>query len=141
MMDRQKLRRELLLDEGLKLKVYFDTQGVPTIGVGRNLQAKGISEATAAQMLEEDIDEAVKDLLTFPWFLNLSEPRQRAIVNMRFNLGFSGFREFKKMIKSLEESDYDSASSQMMSSKWASQVKGRAFRLAQMIKTGLDDAR
>lgn len=137
-MDRPKLIKTLVKHEGLKLQPYIDTVGKVTIGVGRNLTDRGISEATATQMLNEDIDEVEADLATFPWWDNLGDVRQRVVADMRFNLGFSGFRTFKNTIKAIEEARYGDAADNMLASKWAKQVKGRAVRLARWMRTGDD---
>ena len=131
------LHAQLVRHEGLRLKPYTDTVGKLTIGVGRNLTDKGISEATAYQMLDEDIDEAVADLAIFPWFAGLDAVRQRVLVDMRFNLGPSRFRQFRQTLAAVAHGEYVKASDQMLKSKWAAQVKGRARTLARMMATGL----
>lgn len=45
--------------EGLRLKPYRCTAGKLSIGYGRNLEDRGISEEEARQMLERDLREAV----------------------------------------------------------------------------------
>ena len=42
--NRTKLIEKLILHEGLKLNVYKDTLGIDTIGIGRNLEDRGISK-------------------------------------------------------------------------------------------------
>lgn len=64
---------------------------------------------------------------TFPWFGKLNNPRKQAILNMLFNLGLTRFSKFKKMIACIEASDAVAAR-EMLDSKWAKQVKGRAVR-------------
>lgn len=136
-MDRKKLINSLIIEEGIRLRPYKDSKGILTIGVGRNLQ-RGISLATALQMLDEDINEAVTDLMAFDWFRGLDDVRQRVLVDMRFNLGPDRFRGFKNMLKALERKDYHLASIEMLSSEWSKDVKGRATKLAQMMETGTD---
>lgn len=131
------LRAELVRDEGFHLKPYTDSVGKLTIGVGRNLIDKGLSRAEVFVLLDADIDECVADLTSsFPWFAKLDNVRQRALVNMRLNLGATGFRRFTKMLAAVAQGDYATASEQMLKSKWAGQVKGRAYRLARMMATG-----
>src|SRR5438105_4864784 len=82
------LRKELIRDEALRLKPYKDTVGKLTIGVGRNLDDKGISEAEAAVLLENDIAEHVALLdAKLSWWRKLDEARQNALANMCFNMG------------------------------------------------------
>lgn len=139
MTDRQKLVHQLVEHEGLRLTVYNDAVGVPTIGVGRNLQSKGISSAEAFALLDHDIDECIHDLTTFAWFPNLSEVRQRVIVDLRFNLGASGFRGFPKTIHALAIGDYETAAAELLNSQAAKQNMNRYNRLARMLRTEEDE--
>ena len=124
--------------EGLRLKPYICSAGKLTIGYSRNLEDKGISEHEADMMLESDIDLAKQDL--FSVFGNaanhMSQNRFNALVDMRFNLGLSRFRGFKKMIKAIKVGDWDEASKQALDSRWAEQVKSRAIRDALLLKEG-----
>jgi lysozyme len=136
--ERQGLVDQLILHEGLRLKVYEDSVGVPTIGVGRNLAGKGITFGEAMLLLDHDIDEVLADLATFPWFGNLDPVRQRVLADLRFNLGPDRFRIFKRMIAALAAGDYQKASVSMRESKWYRQVKSRAVRLVKQMQTGQD---
>jgi len=134
--DREKCKLELMRDEGLRLKVYRDSAGIETIGVGRNLRDKGISHDEAMFLLENDIDECIADCLTFPWFADLNPVRQRVLINMRFNLGASRLRQFKNTLGYVSRGEYQLAAEGMLASKWAKQVGQRAIRLARMMETG-----
>lgn len=136
--DRHALWQQLIQHEGLKLKIYTDTVGVPTIGVGRNLRDKGISQTEAMLLLEHDVDECLSDCETFPWFAGLDPIRQRVICDMRFNLGAAGLRKFTNTLAAVARGDYGTAAAGMLKSLWAKQVKGRAVRLAEMMRTGLE---
>jgi lysozyme len=138
MLDRMNLIKRLLVEEGLKLRLYLDSKGIPTIGVGRNLRDKGISEATAYQMLEEDLDEVERDLSTLPWWAGLDPIRQLVLADMRFNLGPTRFREFKHMLKAVERKDYFLAAAEMLNSQWSKDVGTRAQKLAILMETGQD---
>jgi lysozyme len=135
-LDRQQLRRDLIRDEGLRPRAYRDTVGKLTAGVGRNLEDVEFTAAEIDLMLETDIDRCVLDLVKFPWFPLLDPVRQRALVNMRFNLGPKGFRGFFGMIKAIEQGEYGRAAQHMLASKWAVQVGRRAVRLAEMMRDG-----
>jgi lysozyme len=83
-----KLRSDLTRDEALRLKPYRDSVGKLSIGVGRNLDDKGISEAEAEFMLTNDITEHLALLDKYlPWWRTLDEARQLALANLAFNLG------------------------------------------------------
>lgn len=137
-MDRAKLHAQLVLHEGKKTKVYKDSLGIETIGVGRNLRDKGLSEDEILMLLNNDINECIHDLESFlPYFSDLDDVRQRVLIDMRFNLGPTRFRGFKNMLKAVKESRYSDAATAMLASKWAKQVKGRAKRLANMMANGI----
>ena len=136
MSDRQALVDLLIRHEGVKLKVYTDSLGVPTIGVGRNLASVGISEKEAMQLLENDIDAAIHDLTSFGWFADLDPVRQRAVVDFRFNVGGGTFRMFPNFIHAMAVGNYLGAAEELRTSKWATQVGFRAKELADMIATG-----
>lgn len=130
------LHEQLIAHEDLRLFPYVDTVGKITIGVGHNLTDKGISKKIALLLLDEDLDEAVGDLATFPWFAALDPIRQRVVVEMRFNLGPTRFRGFRNTLAAVSRGQYDVAAQGMLASKWAKQVKGRAVTLATMMRTG-----
>lgn len=130
------LTKQLIIDEGMRLKPYRDTVGKLTIGVGRNLDDNGISEDEALVMLKNDIDQAFDELSQFDWFNSLKPVKQDALVNMCFNLGLPRLLSFKRMIAALESGDYQTAADEALDSKWAVQVGERANRIAEVIRNG-----
>lgn len=137
--DRRALINQILLHEGLRLKLYTDSLGVPTLGVGRNVRDKGISNEEAFMLLAHDIDEAIADLTqSFLWFAALDPVRQRVLIDMRFNMGPNTFREFRHTLHAVAVGNYTAAADGMLASRWALQVKGRAETLARMMRTGED---
>jgi lysozyme len=160
------LEDQLILHEGLKLSAYQCPAGYWTIGVGRNLEAKGLTDfeqvyifgrdgmskqevierlkeqgvttEQAMWLLANDISECIKDLKTFTWFDQLDDVRTKVVVDMRFNLGAAGFRKFRKMIAALERDDYGTAANEMVDSAWYQQAGTRTRRLVKMMRTGED---
>ena len=132
----ESLANQLIRHEGLRLEVYECTNGYKTIGVGRNIQTNGITEEEAILMLKTDIDRSRKELETFYWWEELDEVRKDCLINMVFNLGFPTFKKFKGLISDLEDKNYKMASLNMLDSRWAKQVKGRAKELAEQMRTG-----
>lgn len=139
----------LIDDEGMKQFPYLDCcgkafreckceqQGKLTIGVGRNLEDIGLSENECIGLELNDVKRVTASLeRAFPWFTKINTPRRVVIVSMAFNMGLDGLKQFQKMIKCLESGDFESAANQMLASKWAAQVKGRAVRLAGIMKSG-----
>ena len=127
---------ELMLKrhKGLRLKPYLDTLGKLTIGYGRNLDDRGITEMEAQDMLARDVKEARDDLATFPFWNDLNSQRKAALIDMRYCLGFAGFREFEKTIAALNAGDYYKAADEIEDPLFAKQVKGRAKELADMLR-------
>jgi len=135
-MNRQLLRSQLERHEGLRLKPYHDTVGKLTIGYGRNLEDVGISRDEADFMLDNDIDQVERQLETVDEYRELDPVRQAVIANMAYNLGFVGLMGFKNMWAAIERRDWNSASKEMMRSKWARQVGVRAVELSEIMRTG-----
>ena len=136
-MDTVEMRRELIRDEGLRTKPYKCTAGRLTIGIGRNLDDKGISREEAMILLDHDIRECYTDLeFIFPdQFHKWPEELQRALINMRFQLGYGGFRSFEKMLEALRAEDREVAAVEAIDSKWAQRdTPERAARVAEMIR-------
>ena len=131
------LKEILRRDEGVRFKPYRDTVGKLTIGVGRNLDDKGLSPAEVEFMLDNDIAEVRSQAAAFHWFANLNAARQAVVLSMLFNLGFAGFLKFQRTIAAIESGRYADAATYMLESKWAGQVGQRAVRLAEMMRTGV----
>jgi len=141
--------------EGLRYTVYDDATGrpiipesvvtgYPTIGYGRNLATRGISQEEADYLLAHDLSKVFQECAAaFPWFDKLSEARSAVVMDMVFNLGMAGFKKFKETILAIEAGDYISAAKNMLASRWARQVGKRAQTLARMMADDLsfNDAR
>lgn len=125
-------------DEGRRLGPYRDTVGKLTIGYGRNLDDVGISQHEAEVLLESDINRTLEALhKALPWVEKLDHARLGVLANMAFNLGVAGLLKFKHTLESVQAGRYDEASDGMLNSTWAGQVKGRATRLAEQMRSGL----
>ncbi|MGM0656727.1 MAG: glycoside hydrolase family protein [Thermodesulfobacteriota bacterium] len=133
-MDKQKLKEQLVDHEGIRLTPYLCSAGRRTIGIGRNLDQKGISAPEAFYLLENDIRECLIDVKSvFPDFDNFPENIQLVLVDMRFNLGSSGFRGFRKMIDAARRRDWSGMKTEMVNSNWYNQVGRRSRNLARMV--------
>lgn len=137
MINYEQLQRQLIGHEGLKLKPYRCTSGKLTIGVGRNLDDKGITEEEAIALLQNDITYFEEELRRrLPSFRTFSGCRQAVLINMAFNLGVRGLLNFKNMLNALEREDYDEAAIELLNSHYAVQVGIRAHELAEQLQTG-----
>lgn len=135
----EKLRASLLTHEGKRLKPYMDSVGKLTIGIGRNLTDRGISDAECAFLLDNDIQLAIseaKSLDCWPMVRD-DDVRSRALVEMVFNLGKPRLLGFIKFLAAVRRKDWTDAKQQMLESRWADQIGQRAVILAQMIETGI----
>ena len=133
----QNLIDSVKLGEGLRLLSYRCSAGKLTIGYGRNLDDCGITKEEAEYLLMHDLENALSEVEKLDWFNTLNNVRKDVIVEMCFNLGLPKLLKFTKMIKAIKDKDYVEASKQMLDSKWASDVKTRADRLAKRMELGV----
>ena len=135
-----KLSKMLKRHESVETHAYVDSVGKVTIGVGRNIDAKGgigLSEEEINFMLGNDIDRVEDELAAnFSWFVDLDEVRYDALINICFNLGLPRLLKFENALAAMESEDYNLAAIEFLDSKWAKQVGHRAIELALMIETG-----
>lgn len=123
--------------EGFRSKPYYDTVGKLTIGYGRNLMDRGLTREEAVHLLINDIKNCIEELEThLPVFKKLSTTRKAVLIDMVYNIGLPRLLGFKKMLKALEEGNYERAADEMLDSRWAEQVKTRATHLANLMRRG-----
>lgn len=150
--DEDALKQELIRDEGKRLSPYRDSLGNWTIGIGHLLignelrryvdpdtgkQINRLSDEICDKMLDDDIFAAEVNLtrLIAGW-RELDDVRQRALLNLSFNLGprlgrFVGFLRF------IEDRNWIEAGKHLKNSRWWNQVKLRGPRIRHMIETGM----
>lgn len=131
----EQLRRH----EGIRRKPYLDTVGKTTVGVGRNLDDKPLTDDEITYLFLHDVDDATDDAkmaIGEPVFHALTEPRKAVLVNMAFNLGLTRLRKFKKMLVAIKTGQWSEAAEEMLASAWAQQVGPRAQELADLMRTG-----
>jgi lysozyme len=129
---------QLRRDEGVRIHPYDDTNGKLTIGVGRNLNAKGLTGEEIDHLLSNDIREIVIEAQgKLPWFTALDDARQGVILNMAFNMGFAGLETFPKFLQAVAQGDWSTAADEMKNSAWAREVGDRAVRLEEQMRTGV----
>jgi len=134
---RTPLIEQLIRHEGYRRHPYTDTVGKLTVGIGRNLEDKGLSEREAKYLLTNDIDEAWDGLKRSHQVVNmLSVPRQNVLINMTVNMGLEGVGKFKRMWAAIEHTDFADAAVEMLDSRWAVQVGARAVELAVQMEEG-----
>ena len=134
----ERIKEQLVRHEGLRLKPYRCTAGKLTIGIGRNLDANGISQTEAYVLMENDVQNCEKQLLDeIPEIYNaLDEVRKSVLLNMCFNLGISGLLCFNNTLAFIGSGDWERAANGMLASKWAKQVGRRAIELSELMRKG-----
>lgn len=134
------LIHDLKRHEGLRLTAYRDTEGVWTIGYGHTYgvtPGMRITRAEAEDLLVEDASLAVREVsrLVRSWSIQ-DRVRRGVLSNMCFNLGVLRLSGFRKTLAAVDARDYNLAALEMLDSKWAAQVGGRARELAARMATG-----
>jgi|TARA_B110000967_G_C18816755_1_gene526524 lysozyme len=116
--------------------MYQDTLGIWTIGVGHNIQEKGISPKVMEIMLQEDLEEAISELKrSVSFFSRMPEQVQEALVNLSFNMGIPRLMQFRNTLAYLRDGEFGSAADELLDSRYAEQVGHRALEVADMIRT------
>lgn len=148
----------LVEHEGFRMHVYKDTLGIDTVGIGRNLEDRGITKEELAHLdipnIEtvyehglsyedavylacNDIAIVEKELLAaHPCVDGLSATRQMVLMDMAFNMGVPRLKKFKKMWAAIYEGDFELASKEMLDSKWSMQVGKRSQTAALRMRVG-----
>ena len=140
-MDMEKLRQQLIIDEGVKYEVYLDHLSLKTCGIGHYIRqdepefdlevGTQITEDRCTELFEEDIKSVMKDCKkVFEDWDDMDDELKQICCNMMFNLGLPRFSRFRKMINNIINKDYKKAAEEMRDSRWYRQVTNRAERLA-----------
>lgn len=130
------LKERLTRTEGRRNRPYVDMVGKITIGIGHNLTDLGLKDETIDEIFVEDLQRAVEQAMTLPFYSNLNPIRQTVIIDMVFNMGIEKLLEFKKTLGYLSRGDYLGAADEMLLSTWARQVGNRAVELANILRSG-----
>ena len=140
------LKRQLVRHEGRSDKPYSDypgerleeaLKGKVTIGVGYNLQDRGLPDDLIDDLFDRTVAEAVEECARlFDFFEDLDAVRRAVLANLMFNLGAPRLLTFRKMIAALRRRDYERAANEMRDSRWSRQVGNRAEELCRQMRTG-----
>lgn len=135
-LDLDLVRKRLIDFEGLVLHIYKCSAGYDSIGCGRNLQAKGISEEEAMHLLDNDIKEVIARLdQNLPSWNTYPLKAQYVLIDLCFNMGWGTLSTFRKFLKALEEKRYLDAAKELEDSRYCSQVGRRCLFNAQEIRS------
>ncbi len=152
-----KLLKMLRTNEGVRNKVYKDSLGIPTIGVGFNLarpDAKTIVKAlnidydallkgkvtlTDTQidaLLSADLTAVIDDLKNlFKQYDTMPEPVKLILADMRFQLGARGLRGFVNTMKAFQLGNWVVAAKGLRSSVAYTQAPVRWERNAKTLES------
>lgn len=145
------LREMLERHEGRRKRVYKCTAGKKTIGVGHNIDAKGlppdidafledngyITDEMIDRLLDDDIEDAISDCKRlYPNLEDFGDVRMEALIDFVFNVGYGTAKKFVNTNKLINAEKWEQASDSLLQSKYARQVKGRAKEIAEMLRWG-----
>ena len=139
-MNVNKLREQLIIDEGQVNEIYHDHLGYATFGIG-HLVIEGdpelgapvgtpVSEERVIECFERDVETVISDCkkLHDGWD-GYPDEAQQVIANMMFNMGYTRLSKFKKHNAALQSGDWKEAAVEGRDSRWYKQVTNRAERL------------
>ena len=155
---REAFVESLVEHEGYRQFVYKDTLGIDTVGIGRNLEDRGITKeeldhldipnikavyehgleyADAVYLACNDIEIVEEELLRHHACVeDLSATRQMVLMDMAFNMGVPRLLKFKKMWAAIHAGEFETASVEMLDSRWALQVGKRSQKAALRMRLG-----
>ena len=142
-MNLKRLMESVKKHEGYRNKVYLDTLGKRTVGVGHLCvedfweDDKEYEESFLMEILQKDLQEAIrnaKELMNKYGCSDINEIAEEILIEMVFQLGMTGVSKFKNMWKALAELNYVGASYEMLDSRWAKQTPNRAKAMAEQMK-------
>jgi lysozyme len=122
-----KVKDMLIRHEGVVCTLYQCSQSRWTIGAGRNLQDRGITEEEAMYLLDNDIKRVMSQLDEY-WTVwrSFPEKAQLCCVDMTFQMGIKGFMGFRRTRALMEMGMWLEASEELLDSKYAIQTPNRA---------------
>ena len=120
--------------EGYSETLYKCPAGKWTIGWGRNIEDRGISEDEAELMFRNDINNAIRDLIgVFPNLHHMEPPIRIVLVDMMFNMGLPSFLTFTQFIIAAKRQDKPTMVREMKDSAWYIQVGNRSKKLIELL--------
>jgi len=131
--------------EGCRDEVYLDSLGKATIGIGHLIQPHErdryqegveISMEEVEELFDIDLNRAAAgaDLLIDECIgHDLPQNVSEVILEMVYQLGTQGVRNFKMMWKAMRVKDWKKASEEMKDSRWHSQTTKRCEHLAEIV--------
>jgi lysozyme len=132
----QTAKQLIVKHEGMKTHLYKDSLGNLTIGIGYEIQSRGLPVPVINHLCDEDINYHDGMLAKHLWYQVLNKARKAVLLDMAFNLGQHGLMSLDRFITALQDKNYNAASEIMLEYEWAKQVKERAIEDAKIMKSG-----
>ena len=134
------LKEQIAKHEGYEPKVYKCTNGYDTIGYGFAIKDLYMDKEVADLILDQKINKILKRISADEdwgdWFLEKPQAIQEVLINMIYQIGFSGVKKFRKTIQYIKDDNFLMASEEMLDSKWArSDSPNRAKELSEIVKS------
>jgi lysozyme len=132
--------RGFLYDDatGAPIKPGIFVRGHPTAGYGFALDVAPLTVDEAVPILTGRAIAAAHALASaLPWMVTLSEPRQRALSNMAYNLGVSGLLKFTQFLAFMQAEQFNLAADDLEQTPWYKEVGARGVRIVATIRTGI----
>ena len=131
MPDFKALIERIGVNEGFRSKPYQCSEGVWTIGHG----ITWLTEEESLHILTGRISQLHLKLLDdLDWYKDMPPEIQGILIEMVYQIGYSGVMKFKKMIANMIDKDWKGAATEMLDSLWAKQTPNRANRLADIVR-------
>lgn len=122
--------------EGFSATPYRCSAGYLTIGYGTNLDA-GITYSQAEALVAEHLRVDMAWLVdTYPWMDQLSPQRQRAFVEMLYQLGSRTFRKFAPTLEYAQRGEWETVCARLRKTKWARQTPVRVEHVCKLLMAG-----
>ena len=140
MRDLDNLKEMIIKHEGHEARVYKCPNGFDTIGYGFAIKDLFMDKEIADFILDKKIRGLLAGIEANDdwdkWFWDKPQNVKEVLVNMIYQIGFSGVRKFKKTIQYIKDDNFLLASEEMLDSKWAkSDSPNRAKELSDIIKS------
>ena len=131
MPDFKALIKRIGVNEGFRSKPYQCSEDVWTIGHGLTW----LTEEESLHILTGRISQLHLKLLDdLDWYKDMPPEIQGILIEMVYQIGYSGVMKFKKMIANMIDKDWKGAATEMLDSLWAKQTPNRANRLADIVR-------
>ena len=121
--------------EGFRDKVYKDTLGIDTIGYGFAIKDLVLEEDICDMILERKLEKLKpKADAKFKFLKDIPQEKSDIVYEMCYQMGVTGVSKFKKMLKHLEDGNFEKSSIEMLDSLWAKQTPNRALKMSNRMK-------